>query len=132
MPFTFPLASGGYANPVVLVDPATGFAVTPGGGSGSNPSGDGAVSTGTTTSVASQATAVTILAANTARYGATVYNDDANALYLLLGTGTVSATVYTVQVPSLGYYEVPFGFTGILTGLWAADGSGSARVTEFT
>lgn len=105
---------------------------TSGGGGGGNPAGDGAVSTGTTTSVASQATAITILAANTARYGATVYNDDANALYLLLGTGTVSATVYTVQIPPNGYYEVPFGFTGILTGLWAADGSGSARVTELT
>ena len=132
MPFTFPLATGGYANPVVLVDPVTGYAVTPGGGSGSNPSGDGAANTGTTTSVASTTGAQTILAANTARYGATVYNDDANGLYLLLGTGTVSATVYTVLVPSGGYYEAPYGFTGILTGLWAADGSGSARVTELT
>lgn len=105
---------------------------TTGGGGGGNPAGDGAVSTGTTTSVASTTGAQTILAANTARYGATVYNDDANALYLLLGTGTVSATVYTVQIPSLGYYEVPYGFTGILTGLWAADGAGSARVTELT
>ena len=102
------------------------------GGGGGNPAGDGVVGTGTTTSVASQTSAITILAANTARYGATVYNDDANTLYLLLGTGTVSATVYTVQVPSLGYYEVPYGFTGVLTGLWAADGAGSARVTELT
>lgn len=101
------------------------------GGAG-NPAGDGAVNTGTTTSVASQATAITILAANSARFGASVSNDDANVLYLLLGAGTVSATVYTVQVPAGGYYEVPYGFTGILTGLWAADGSGSARVTEYT
>jgi len=132
MAVNFPLATGGYANPVVLVDPVTGNAVTPGGGAGSNPSGDGAANTGATTSVASQATAITILAANSARYGATVYNDDANALYLLLGAGTVSATVYTVLVPSGGYYETPYGFTGILTGLWAADGAGSARVTELT
>ena len=132
MAINFPLATGGYASPVVLVDPVTGNAVTPGGGAGSNPAGDGQAGTGATTSVASQATAITILAANTARYGATVYNDDANVLYLLLGAGTVSATVYTVQIPSLGYYEIPYGFTGILTGLWAADGSGSARVTELT
>lgn len=105
---------------------------TTAGGGGGNPAGDGAVNTGTSTQVASQATAITILAANTARYGATVYNDDANALYLLLGTGTVSATVYTVLIPSGSYYEVPYGFTGILTGLWAADGAGSARVTELT
>lgn len=132
MAITFPLATGGYAAPVVLVDPVTGNAVTPGGGAGGNPSADGAVNTGASSAVASQATAITILAANTARYGATVYNDDANALYLLLGAGTVTTSVYTVLIPSGGYYEVPYGFTGILTGLWAADGAGSARVTEFT
>jgi hypothetical protein len=122
--------------PVTLVS-ETGLAYSstnpfPTSGGSGNPAGDGAANTGTSTQVASQTGAITILAANAARYGATVYNDDANALYLLLGTGTVSATVYTVQVTSGGYYEVPFGFTGILTGLWAADGSGSARVTELT
>jgi hypothetical protein len=105
---------------------------TTGGGGGGNPAGDGVVGTGATTAVASLTTLQTILAANTARYGATVYNDDANSLYLLLGAGTVTSSVYTVQIPGGGYYEVPYGFTGILTGLWAADGAGSARVTEFT
>lgn len=88
--------------------------------------------TGATTSVASGTGVQTILASNASRIGASVFNDDANVLYLLLGAGTVSSSVYTVQVPSSGYYEVPFGFTGILTGLWGADGSGSARVTEIT
>lgn len=90
------------------------------------------VNTGTSTQVASGTGAVTILAANTARYGASVANDDANALYLLLGAGTVSATVYTVKLYTDDFYEVPYGFTGILTGIWAGDGSGSARVTEYT
>lgn len=103
-----------------------------GGGSPAPATGDGACNTGTTTSVASTTSATTILAANTARYGATVANDDANALYLLLGDGTVSATVYTVKLYTDDIFVVPYGFTGILTGLWAADGSGSARVTEFT
>ncbi len=117
--------------PVVRVTSKT-YPMPVTGGGGGNPAGDGAANTGTSTQVASGTSAVTILAANTARYGATVFNDDANVLYLLLGTGTVSATVYTVQIPSGGYYEVPYGFTGVLTGLWAADGSGSARVTEFS
>jgi len=117
----------GVTHPAVIVWDARG-----GGAAGGGQTADGEASTGATTSVASQATAITILAANSARYGATVYNDDANALYLLLGAGTVSATVYTVLVPSGGYYEAPYGFTGILTGLWAADGAGSARVTELT
>ena len=33
----------------------------------------------------------------------------------------------------MGYYEVPFGYTGQLTGIWATDpGDGAARVTEIT
>jgi hypothetical protein len=90
----------------------------------------GTAGTGTQSSVGSSATDVTILAANAARLGATVFNDSTAVLYLLLGAGTSSATVHTVQMPSGGYYEVPFGYTGILKGLWAA-ANGSARVTEF-
>jgi len=96
-------------------------------------------STGTPTSVASAATATTILAANSARLGATITNDDANILYLLVAsTGTVSSTVYTVPVAGGGgFYELPVlakgkVYTGIITGIWAADGSGAARVTEYT
>lgn len=114
----------------ILVDDS-GRLVT-GGGGASPPTGDNAVNTGTSTQVASDTSAQTILAANTARYGASITNDDANALYLLLGAGTVSATVYTVKLYTDDVYEVPFGFTGIITGIWAADGSGSARVTEYT
>lgn len=113
------------------------YIASPGGGGG-NPGGDGAVGTGTTTSVPSAASAGTLLAANSARYGATIANDDANELYILLGAGTVSATVYTYKLAgysgsgSVPYYEVPYGFTGIITGIWSADGSGSARITELT
>lgn len=115
----------GSGNPV-LVAAATPMPVT------LAPAGDGGVNTGTSTQVASQTGAITILAANTARYGASVFNDDANDLYLLLGAGTVSSSVYTVKLISGALYEVPFGFTGVLTGAWAGDGSGSARVTEYT
>lgn len=90
-----------------------------------------APATGATTSVASSATTVTILAANTARRGATVYNDSTQVLYLLLGAGTASSSVYTVQLAAGAYYEVPFGFTGVLTGLWAS-ANGNARVTQIT
>lgn len=103
---------------------------TSGGGGGGNPAGDGAVSTGTQSSVASSASDVTILAANTARYGATVFNDSTAILYLLVGAGTSSATVHTVQLQAGDYYEVPYGYTGILKGIWAS-ATGSARVTEF-
>ena len=94
--------------------------------------GDGRPDTGTQTSVNSAATDTTILAANTSRIGAAITNDDANDLYLLLGAGTASATNYSVKIPNGGYFEVPFGYAGIIKGIWAADGSGAARVTEFT
>ena len=88
--------------------------------------------TGTQTSVASSAADVTILAANAGRKGATISNDDANALLLLLGAGTSSATAYSVKLFTDDYIEIPAGYTGIIKGIWLADGAGSARVTEFT
>lgn len=122
---------GSVVQPVVLVDPTTGADYIAGGG-GSNPSGDGAANTGTQTSVNSSTSDATILAANTARYGATIYNDDANILYLLLGAGTASSTNYSVALYSGDFFPVPYGYTGIIKGIWSADGSGAARVTEFT
>lgn len=87
--------------------------------------------TGTQTSVASSATDVTILASNVNRLGATVFNDSTQILYLLLASGTSSNTNYTVQLTTLTYYEVPFGYTGVIKGLWAS-ANGNARVTELT
>lgn len=96
-------------------------------------------STGTPSAVASTTTATTVLAANTGRMGATFTNDDANILYLLVASsGTASATVYSVPLAGNGgYYELPLmknglPYTGIITGVWSADGSGSVRVTEYT
>ena len=86
--------------------------------------------TATLTNVASSASNVTVLAANTARLGATIVNDSTQAVYLKMGA-TASATSYTVKIASGGYYEVPFGFTGIIDGIWVA-ANGNARVTELT
>lgn len=87
--------------------------------------------TGAKTSVNSGTGSVTILASNAARKGATITNTDANVLYLDLSGGTASSTSYSVPVSSAGFYTVPFGYTGAITGIWAADGSGAALVTEF-
>jgi hypothetical protein len=103
--------------------------------SGSNPvpTKELRASTGTNTSVADNSASTTILASNTARLGATVYNDSSAILYLLLGSTAASTTNYTCKIASSGYYEVPFGYTGQLTGIWASDpNDGSARVTEIT
>lgn len=87
--------------------------------------------TGTQSSVASSASDVTILASNANRLGAIVYNDSTQILYLLLAAATSSSTVYSVQLATNDYYEVPAFYTGILKGIWAS-ANGNARVTEFT
>lgn len=92
-------------------------------------------STGTLTNVAGSASSVTVLAANSGRFGATIVNDSSALLYLKFGS-TASTTSYTVVLAGaasapFAYYEVPFGYTGIITGIWAS-ATGNARVTEVT
>lgn len=84
------------------------------------------------TSVASGIVSVAILAANAARKGAVIVNTDANTLYLDLSGGTASAARHTRALAQNEAYEVPFGYSGAITGVWAADGTGAALVTEFS
>jgi hypothetical protein len=50
--------------------------------------------------------------------------------------GDRDASSYTIALAPMGsvgsYYEVPFGYTGIIDGIWSADSTGSARITEWT
>lgn len=82
------------------------------------------------TSVASATTSATIKAANTSRKGLTVFNDSTAILYIALAA-TASTTAYTAQVGASDYYEVPFGYAGPVSGVWAT-ANGNARVTEIT
>jgi len=86
--------------------------------------------TATRSDVASSATSVTVLASNASRKGATVYNDSTKILYLKFGT-TAATTDCTVRMMPGDYYEVPFGYTGRIDGIWAS-ANGNARVTELT
>lgn len=88
--------------------------------------------TSSVTSVASSATSVTLLASNTARKGATVFNDSTAILYLKFGA-TASATSYTVQIAAGGYYEFPGPtvYSGVVDGIWSA-ANGNARLTELS
>lgn len=83
------------------------------------------------TSVNDQATSTTLLAANTSRKGAIIFNNSASILYVKLGA-TASATSFTVKLVQDGFYEVPFGYTGVIDGIWSADSSGAALITELT
>jgi hypothetical protein len=83
------------------------------------------------TNVSASISSVILLSSNSSRLGATVWNDSTTAtLYLKLGT-TASDTSYTVQVFPSGYYEVPFGYTGEIDGIWSA-AVGAARISELT
>lgn len=105
------------------VKPGTGavFPVTTGAGS---------ATTATLANVAGSASSVTLIAANTSRKGATIQNDSTAILYVKFGS-TASSTSYTVLMQPQSYYEVPGGYTGIITGIWAS-ATGNARVTELT
>jgi len=84
--------------------------------------------TGTTSNVAGSASNVTLLAANTARIGATIFNDSTADLYIKFGV-TASTTSFTVKLIQDAYLEVPSNYTGNIDGIWGS-ATGSARVTE--
>lgn len=89
-----------------------------------------AAATATLSNVSGSASSVTVLAANAARLGATVVNDSGAICYVKFGS-TASATSFTYKLAAGDTLEVPFAYTGILTGIWTS-ATGSARVTEFT
>lgn len=86
--------------------------------------------TSAATSVTAATTDTSVLAANTARRGATVFNEAGQTAHLLLGAVS-SLTAYTAQVSVGGYYEVPFGWTGAVRAI-TATGTATLRVTELT
>lgn len=86
--------------------------------------------TATLSNVAGSASSVTLLASNTSRRGMTIYNDSSAVLYVKFGT-TASTTSFTVKMAADTYYEAPFGYTGVIDGIWAS-ATGSARITEIT
>lgn len=82
------------------------------------------------TSVADNAASVTLLAANVNRRGASIYNDSGAVLYLKCGAAA-SLTSFTVRLVPNAYFEMPFGYIGVIDGIWASSVGGSARITEF-
>jgi len=91
-------------------------------------------STGATTSVASSATVVTLKALNANRKKISIANDSTAILYVLLGAGTVSTTVYSFALAAksgVAFDRTIEGYTGVITGIWAS-ANGFATITEFT
>lgn len=93
-------------------------------------------SSATTASVAGAAASTSLLASNASRLGATFFNDQptdetGEILFLLLDAAVASTTNYTVQMAPNTYFEVPFGYTGEIRGIWGA-ATGDVRITELT
>lgn len=87
-------------------------------------------SAGATTTPALGTTVSTVLAANSARKGATVYNSStlANAFLSLGGSATLSS--FTVKLVPGAYYELPYAFVGSVTAI--GDAAGTLTVSELT
>ena len=87
--------------------------------------------TSTKSNVAAAAADTLLLASNANRRGSTIFNDSSAILYISLGTVAASTSSYTLQCAGLGFYEVPFSYTGEIRGIWAS-ATGNARVCEIT
>jgi hypothetical protein len=85
-------------------------------------------STSAITQVAASVTSVVLKASNTSRLGLTIMNDSTSVLYVKFGA-TASTTSYTVKMTAGQYYEMPFGYTGEVDGIWLS-AAGNAYITE--
>jgi hypothetical protein len=85
-------------------------------------------STSATPTTFSSTTYATISASNASRKGLTIFSEGSGLLYVTLGTSTTTTSLYTIRLAAGDYYEVPFGYTGLVGGLFGT--AGTARVTE--
>jgi hypothetical protein len=86
----------------------------------------------TLSNVSDAATSAPLVEANSSRKGLLVFNDSDQALYLKYGDNA-SSTSFTVKIAAGGYWEMPKPiYRGRIAGVWAANSSGAARVTELT
>lgn len=95
------------------------------------PTKETGVAAATVTSVSDTATSTTLLASNAARRGAAFYNDSAQPLNLKFGA-TASASSFTKRLAANEFWAMPAPiYTGVIDGIWDADGSGACRITEW-
>lgn len=87
--------------------------------------------TATLSNVAGSASSVTLLASNTSRKGAIIFNDSSAILYVKFGA-TASTSSFTYRVNPYNTLELkPVVYTGVIDGIFAS-ATGNARVTELT
>lgn len=87
--------------------------------------------TTTVTRVATSTSSATIANAQSGRRGYIIVNDSAVVLYVLFGTGSASATNYSVQLAAGATYEHVYGtaaYAGPIQAITASS-TGNAQVT---
>ncbi len=85
------------------------------------------------TTVADNAAAVTLLAANAARKCALLLNTSSGVLHVGLGTVDPTTSDYTAKVFQDQVWECPSCYTGVIKGIWATDpNDGGCVATELT
>jgi hypothetical protein len=82
----------------------------------------------TVTLVTASVTVVTLAAANANRRGLMLFYNGNKNVYVKFGTAA-SITDFSFRMSANSYYEVPFEYTGILTGIWD-NAAGAISVTE--
>ena len=88
--------------------------------------------TATQTTPALSTTSATLLASNTSRRAASVYNGSTANVFVRLSATAASSTVYTIKLAAAGYYEVPGNYTGAITAILDAGTTSLVQVTEVT
>lgn len=86
--------------------------------------------TGTTTQVAATGANQTLLAANAARLGVTLYNNSTSAVNVKLGA-VASSTDFTKRMLPQEYWTPPQNYTGRIDAIYDS-GAGSMNITELT
>lgn len=89
-------------------------------------------STVTISNVAASNMSVVLLPANPNRLGASIYNDSISGfMYMSMGGVSGDLSNFVIKLLPLGYYELPFGYTGEIDASWSVIG-GCARIAEYT
>jgi len=86
--------------------------------------------TGAQSSVSASITNVTLLASNSGRLGATLYNDSTSIAYVRFAA-TATSSNFSVKMFPEDFIEIPFGYTGIIDCIHVS-ATGAVRITEFT
>lgn len=74
---------------------------------------------------------VLILAANSNRIGATIYNNSPAPVFIDFAPIDSAAILFAVKLAADAYYEVPFGYVGAIYGASSPGNAGNVYVREF-